>query len=81
VAAFSSQQKVTDQRDIVIKPDRFPAIGTPRTGKNDGLPLGTLRMQTLRKLPINAPKMMETIVNIVRLRLRLRLRSPFGLAS
>jgi len=39
VAAFSSQQKVTDQRDIVIKLDRFPAIRTPRTGKNDGLPL------------------------------------------
>jgi hypothetical protein len=44
-------------------------------------PFGSLIIQTFKKLPTMAPNIIETTINIVRLRLRLRLRSPFGLAS
>jgi hypothetical protein len=40
IAAPSLQQKIADQRNIIIKFDRFFALRTVRTGGDDRLLLG-----------------------------------------
>jgi hypothetical protein len=40
MAAFSTQEEIADQGDIIIGPDGCPATGAKRSGRNDGKILG-----------------------------------------
>jgi hypothetical protein len=40
IAAFSTQEEIAYQRDIIIGPDGCPATGAKRAGRNDGKILG-----------------------------------------